>query len=147
MIKSLRKRHLQIWTALAVLLPLVIVFGRLAVPLPARNTLWQRTSATALPLVLKTRENNDYLVNLRSSSDTSALQLEWINRSALTTPSALIYQLPATEIKGVDDKQLVGRIEARGTYHFALKKDKDPLKLSILLYDFIHQKNIDTLNF
>jgi hypothetical protein len=147
MIKPLRKRHLQIWAAFVVLLPLVIIFGRLAVPVPARSSLLQPSSVVALPLVLGTKENTDYLVNLRSSNDTSNLQLEWINKTTLTVPSAVIYKLSSTGIKDANDKELVGRIEARGAYHFALKKDNDVLNPSFLLYDFIHQKNIDTLNF
>src|SRR4051812_31372407 len=98
MIKPLRKRHLQIWRALLVLLPLVIIFGRLAVPVHAKNELLQPASSAALPLVLKTKENDDYLINLRSSKDTSALQLEWINKTTLTVPSAVIYKLPSLGI-------------------------------------------------
>ena len=147
MIKPLRKRHLQIWSILLLLLPSVIILGRLAVPAPAKNKLLQPIATAALPLLLKTKAKNDYVANIRSTVDSSNLQLEWINKNALTVPTALIYKLSKGSTKGADEKELVGRIEARGTYHFALKKENAALKPSFLLYDFIHQKNIDTLNF
>jgi hypothetical protein len=147
MVKSLRKRHLQIWTALLVMLPLVIIYGRLAVPVPVKNKLLQPASTEALPLILKTIDKDDYVLHLRSGNDTSHLQLEWINKTALTFPTAVIYQLDEASTNDSNKKQLVGRIEARGTYRFALEKGEVPLKPSFLLYDFIHQKNIDTLNF
>jgi len=146
MVKSLRKRHLQIWTALLVMFPIIIIYGRLAIPVPVKNKLLQPASTEALPLILRTIDKDDYVVHVRSSSDTSHLQLEWINKTALTFPTAVIYQLDESSKDG-DKKQLVGRIEARGTYRFALVKGEVPLKPSFLLYDFIHQKNIDTLNF
>ena len=46
----------------------------------------------ALPVVIKTMEKPDYTVNLRGNSQIPA-QLEWINKTALTVPTAVIYKM------------------------------------------------------
>jgi superfamily II DNA helicase RecQ len=148
MIKPLRKRHLQIWISIAVLLPVGMVFAWLAVPKPVKDHLWQPASTVALPVILKSLNRENYLVNLRTNNDSSALQLEWINQSLLTSPSAIIYKLSTTDIsQHIENADLIGRIDARGTYHFALKKDSANRHQHFVLYDIIHHQIIDQLNF
>ena len=146
MIKSLRKRHLQIWLTLAVLLPVGIVSAWLAVPQPVKEHLLQPASAQALPIMLKTTEKPNYTVNLRSSADTSSLQLEWINKSASTAPSAIIYKIPEQNSK-IEQAEIIGRIDSRGIYHFPLKKDRAGESMHFVLYDIIHHRIIDLINF
>jgi hypothetical protein len=52
MIKTLRKRHLQIWTLLAVLIPVGIIVAWLAVPPKATDKLLQ-PAAIDLPALIK----------------------------------------------------------------------------------------------
>jgi hypothetical protein len=143
MIKPLRKRHLQIWSVLAVLIPVGIVSAIIVRPKPVTNTLLQPTIAEALPIVIKTVEKENYTVSLRGN-DQTPVQLEWINKSVLTFPTAVIYKTNGTFSPGHSD--LIGRIEARGTYHFALKPDSTN-NYRFILYDFIHQQKIDSIEF
>lgn len=70
-------------------------------------------------------------------------------------PSAVIYKAFLNSSAGgtldsFNPKQaeLVGRIEARGDYVFPLKLDSSGLQqLHFILYDFIHEKTIEIINF
>jgi hypothetical protein len=144
MIKSLRKRHLQIWSMLMVLLPVVIISARLATPKPLTDKLLQPADGTAYPNIVKTSDTKNYTVRIRQAAD-SSLQLEWINKNILRVPTCTIYGLP----EGADDVkkgQLIGRIEAMGVYHFAIPANTASVH-HLLLYDFIHQQTIDTIRF
>ena len=143
MIRPLRKRHLQIWSALAVLIPVSIVAAILARPKDISSDLLQPSSTKALPVVIKSLEKENYVVRLRGN-DQAATQLEWINKNALTFPTAVIYRTHGTFSPMHDD--LIGRIEARGTYRFALKPDTAN-DYHFIVYDFIHQQKIDSINF
>lgn len=148
MIKPLRKRHLQIWTGIAVLLPVGMICAWLVVPKPVKDHLWQPASTPALPVILKSLNRENYTVSLRTNNDSSALQLEWINQSALTSPSAIIYKLSTSDgSQHIENADLIGRIDSRGIYHFALKKDSAYAHPHFVLYDIIHHQVIDQLNF
>lgn len=147
MVKSLRKRHLQIWSMLMVLLPVSIVLARLATPKQGLNKLLQPGTITAYPVIIKTINRQNYTINIRRWGDT-AYQLEWINKVVLTWPTATIYK---TAKGNIDIKMgsLIGRIEARGTYRFNLPFNQ-PINQAtdqLVLYDFIHQQIIDTIIF
>ncbi len=146
MIKPLRKRHLQVWTALAFLLPAGIIAAAVVVPKQQYNKPLQVQSVQALPLVVKTSENNDYTANLRSTSNSTAWQLEWINKEELTAPTALMYQVNAPN-ENINDAQLIGRIEGRGTYYFNLKSSGNNQPFRFVLYDIIHHQQIDSITF
>ena len=53
MIKPLRKRHVQIWYALAVLIPLGIIGAWLVVPEPVKDRLLNPAPSSALPAINK----------------------------------------------------------------------------------------------
>jgi hypothetical protein len=136
MIKSLRKRHLQVWKALTLLLPAAIIGAWLVIPQQVKDRLLQPPSTAALPVVLEKMDKGSYGVRLRGSSDGAFLQLEWISRTALTTPSAIIYQVssaaggPSSAASSrladpTEGAEIIGRIGERGTYHFPLKKDPE----------------------
>ena len=146
MIKTLRKRHLQIWATLAVLLPIGIIFSWLVIP----NTVPVKILSTPpelLPLIQSEKNNLQYCISIRTNKDKTQWQLAWTNKLALTVPSAVIYQATDTSA-GISKAALIGRIETRGNYAFPLKIDLvHNNKLHLLLYDFIHEKVIDTINF
>ena len=142
MTKQLRRRHLQCWLLLLPILPLTIISARLVTPKPAIGNLLQPLSANALPFVTQTFRKENYTINIRNGND-STQQLEWINNSVLTVPTAVIY-LTAKGSKTIEHGELLGRIEARGVYRFPMKRGHVD---QLLLYDFIHQQTIDTINF
>ena len=140
MIKPLRKRHLQVWSLLAVLIPAGIISAYFVIPGEAVNKLIQEDNSAALPVVIKKIERKDYAVYLRSSADKRNLQLQWVNIKASVLPSSLIYKL------NNDERELIGRVESTGNYYFSLKADSAN-RYNFILYDIIHQQAIDTINF
>lgn len=148
MIKPLRKRHLQAWLLLAVLIPAGIISAVISLPKEARSKLLQPAAGTALPIVVKTVDKQDYTATLRCNTDTSAMQMEWVSKQVLTIPSALLYKVhsPQDDIeKDAAGAVIIGRVEAMGTYYFALPKDT--ATQYFILYDIIHHKKIDSLTF
>jgi hypothetical protein len=147
MIKTLRRRHRQIWMAWAVLLPIGIVFAWLVIPNQQPVKLLKQETNELLSEIVKSADKKDYLINLRSNKERAAWQLEWKNKTVLAVPSAIIYRMinPGDDItKG----QLLGRIETNTVYVFALPDDSSGYKhLHLVLYDFIHEKLIDSINF
>jgi|SRR5215471_15820404 len=146
MVKNLRKQHLQIWTAWAILIPVGIISAVVVRPQLPKDKLLQPAETAALPLVLKTFNKDDYTISIRSSSDASQLQLEWINKKTLTYPTATIYE-DTTNTDNISNAILIGRIEARGAYHFALPKNLVRRNYHFIVYDFVHQKIIDSITF
>lgn len=144
MVKNLRKRHLQIWSMLLVLLPAGIISARLATPKAAKDKLLQPATAAPYPFIVKTAENKNYTVHIRKDKD-SSIQLEWINKEILTVPTCTIYILPLG-INDIRKGQLIGRIEAMGTYRFAIPANTASID-QLLLYDFIHQQIIESIHF
>ena len=100
-----------------------------------------------LPVIKYTTEKKEYKINIRTNKENTAWQLEWKNKLALAVPSAVIYQVKGNN-NDITKAQLIGRIEARGDYVFQLKRDSVKQQdFSFLVYDFIHEKIIDNVNF
>jgi len=137
MIKPLRRTHWQVWSLLAVLLPASILAGWLMVPRPAAGTDLQPGASASLPVLLGWNDKADRMVSLRAAADTSMLQLEWVERSPLTAPSALVYAGPA----------LLGRIGPQGVYRFSFRPTPEGRHTQITVYDIIHHKILEKINF
>jgi hypothetical protein len=147
MIKLLRKKHWQIWMAWAVLLPLGILFAWLIIPNQPPVKLLSTETEALLPEVIRTADKKDYLLTVRSNKEKTHWQLEWKSKTVLTVPSAVIYRTINSNT-GITKQQLIGRIEARRDYVFVLPDDSSGYKqLQLILYDFIHQRTIDSINF
>jgi hypothetical protein len=140
MFKPLRKRHLQIWTVWAVLIPIGIIVAWMAVPEKPTQELLQEPGNELLPVLVKSVERSNYRVNLKVNADKTQYQLEWINKVGSTMPSSLIYKISQTE------NELIGRVESRGVYHFSLAKDTANT-YHFILHDIIRQQTIDSLKF
>lgn len=140
MMKPLRKRHLQIWTAWAVLLPVIIIVGYIAIPKKVTSELLQKDNSNALPVVINSVNHNNYVVSLRSNNNKSQMQLEWVNTEVSSISSALIYR------EAKPENELLGRVEAKGKYYFPLQKDSTG-NYKFILYDIIHKEVIDSIKF
>ncbi len=148
MIRPLRKRHLQIWIAWAFLLPVGIIVAWISIPTLQTDALLQPFSVAPLKELIKTVSSDIYTINIRKDND-STYQLEWINKKTLTYPTATIYKTNKGE-QDISKAELIGRIEARGTYYFPLKYDPALVNFSsyqLILYDFIHGEIIETITF
>jgi hypothetical protein len=146
-IKPLRIRHRQIWIAWAILLPAGIIFAWLAIPEQPSIKLLESPTVTPLPYIVQSGSLPDYSINLRSNKNRSEWQLEWFNKKVLRVPSAVIYQLnEKTGPFSPVHSKLIGRIEAQGSYLFPLPMDSALNKpFNLVLYDFIHNKIIDSI--
>ena len=155
MTKPLRKRHLQIWIGFAVLIPVGIALAWLAIPNSEPVQLLQAPTVDLLPIIINTRDKRDYTINIRTNKSTTQLQLEFKNKIPLTVPSAVIYKASPSPSKGgvagsfkAENAELIGRIEARGDYVFPILADSTGNKqFHFILYDFIRQQIIDSINF
>ncbi len=147
MVKPLRKWHIRFWAILAVVIPAGMVAAVLARPQTASSIVLQPAPSIALPLVLKTISKSAYTASLRASVDTAKLQLQLVNKAVVTSPTLLVYQVgvPSTAATGTDTL-LVGRVEATGTYQFALA-NVSAGAVRVELYDIIHHTLIDTISF
>lgn len=78
--------------------------------------------------------------------DTSEIQLEWINKKTLVYPTATIYA--ASENGLIKNAKIIGRIEARGNWFFPLDSSfkNGSNRKNFILYDFIHQQVVETIN-
>ena len=146
MIKSLRKRHLQTWYALAVLLPIGIALAWVSFPAKPIETSTQPAFSNALPTLEKSVKTKQYTANLRCSEDGQNCQLEYINAKPLVIPSLLIY-IMKPGAQSVDEHELLGRIESSGRYYFALPQASGDEEAGFILYDFIHGQVVDTIKF
>lgn len=147
MIKPLRNIHRRIWLILAILLPAGIIAAWLAVPDPGHVEILSKPAYQLLPVIQAKRELPQHCVHIRSSADKTDWQIEWKNKLPLAVPTAVIYQTVAGNTN-IMQARLIGRIEARGDYVFRLQPDSTwHNQLNLLLYDFIHERVIDSLNF
>lgn len=147
MIRPLRKRHFQIWTTLAILLPIGIVSGWLAVHRPVYGNLLP-SQHTPLPVVLRSIDRGEYSIQLRSNPDSSSLQLEWVNKVSWNAPSALLYQKQQADTSSQPGRgDLIGRIGSRGSYYFPLKNSFNHAEIHLMVYDIIHHRLIERINF
>jgi hypothetical protein len=143
--KPLRKRHLQIWTAWAILLPAGIIAAWVNIAPKITSETIKATAAKPLPVVIHSVDKTNYTVVLRNSEDKLQFQLEWINNEASVYPSSLIYKTK-TGNTDLQAAELIGRVEAKGRFYFPLTKDSTS-NYHFVLYDIIHKQIIDSLIF
>jgi hypothetical protein len=144
MIKALRKRHVQIWSILLLVIPVGTISSWLSVRKVKTDQLLQPVVRQAFPHIISSIERDDYTIRLRSNSS-SVQQIEWINKTVLAVPTAVIYKVGDGNVN-LDSCELVGRVDAKGKYYFPVKQVSSE-KLKFILYDFLHKQIIDTINF
>jgi hypothetical protein len=152
MIKPLRKRHFEIWMAMALLLPAGIILSWLVIPDPVPIKKVSSSNVELLPLIQAKKETLQYCINIRSNADKTNWQLEWKNRLPLTVPSVVIYKSISNPVSksgfNPESAELIGRIEAKGDYLFPLKNDSTQNKeLNLIIYDFIHGETVELITF
>ena len=157
MIKSLRKRLLQIWALWAVLIPVGIFIAWMAVPEKVTQQLLQDPQANTILTEVEKIKLKNYTIKILIDSvnrSTSKLYLEFINEKELSAPSLLIYQLIYPNEKNIDKQLLLGRVDIKGSKVFPLDfPSSDPIIRNSLgfiakfvLYDFISKNVIDTIS-
>lgn len=135
---------MQVWMTLAVLLPIGIAAATLSIAKKQYDQTLQPAPIKALPVILKSSNDDNYAVSVRSDASHTSKQLEWTNKAVLTAPAALIYALNEANAS-IDNAALIGRIEGKGTYYFALPNDTTSV-FHFALYDIIHHQIIYTIH-
>lgn len=141
--RRLRKRHLQVWIAWAILLPAGIAIAYASIQNPVTDKLLQPATTAALSTIIKHTDKENYTVALRTDKMHTSFQFQWVNKSALTFPTATIYTVQHGN--DISRGKLIGRIEARGNYYFAVDSSFATTTTRLLVYDFIHQQIIDSV--
>lgn len=149
MIRPLRKRHLQIWTLLALLLPSGSIAAYMMVPHKVIDKQVFVINQTPLPVIRSSIDLTNYKINLREDEKGNQ-QLEWIMKVPLTAPSAFIYYQTNNHWKDIRENQLIGTLGSKGIYRFTLKSDEkngvdSTYSKTFILYDAIHQKILDKI--
>lgn len=140
MMKPLRKRHLQVWSLFALLIPAVIIVAYQAVPKRNPGGILQDAGTAALPVLLAKKQTGEITATIRRSSDGKEYQLQVTSPEAIVQPSSLIYRIQHNE------QELVGRIGAAGDYFFPLKADTS-MQYGFVIYDIIYHRVTDSLKF
>jgi hypothetical protein len=143
MIKVLRRRHVQTWTLLAILLPAGMLSALVArKQFPTADTI--RASSVAVhPFLIRSVKLMGNPVQIRGNNASVADQLVWKNTVPLSVPSATLYLKTGRQFD-VRADEYIGRIEMRGDYIFPLPANRGTYQL--VVYDFIHKKVIREIN-
>jgi hypothetical protein len=155
MIKSLRKRHLQIWILWAVLIPVGIIVAWMSVPKKVTQELLQEPKTNKGVVVIANGDLNDYSFRILTDSlpKSSTMYLEFTQKKELKIPSLLIYQVVTPDEKDLDKQLLLGRIGSKGLQLFALDpkftnwnvRKWNGYKAKFLLYDFVSKNVTDSI--
>jgi hypothetical protein len=142
MILSLQKRHRQLWTVFAIVLPVFFVWSYLSIPTTAKNPITEDYSL--LPIIYNEIENDDFKVIERKIELELDInyQLQVIVKKPIRQSAALIFV--GENEAAIKDKSPVGQLFSKGNYSFPLL---DPLQKNdnIYLYNPITKKVFYTL--
>lgn len=116
MTPTLRRAHRYTWYVFAFLLPLAWLAAIRAIPGPVSQEPVRPPQPAALPVLLASRESGNVLVNLRADSAGARKQVEILLKSPQTNPSTLVYWSAGAG----GPTQLIGALQTRGLYRFAL---------------------------
>ena len=147
MTRSLRQKHLYAWISIALILPIMIILGWLAIPNQHTVKLLKLENVSPLPIIKGEVIKQGYVVQLRTDKKETSWQLHWRNQATLQVPSAVIYEADNSK-QIITNNTIVGRIEARGDYFFELiPKQGERMDRKFLLYDFIKGQLLDSIQF
>jgi len=163
MIKQLRKRHLQIWTLWAVLIPIGIIVAWTSVPKKVTQELLQKVAPASTYHTIASVERENYKINILVPNSVTIkhpvgwendLKVEFINKKESATDSLLLYKVIDFTDNNIDKQELLGRIESEGTQEFRLKifdlrvtKKKFDYRDKFFLYDIMKKQIVDSINF
>jgi len=163
MIKSLRKRHLQIWILSAIILPVGITVAWMAVPKKVTQELLQKVARASTYHTIASVEKGDYKINILAPNSVTTehptgweyeLKVEFINKKESATDSLLLYKIIDLTDNNIDKQELLGRIKSKGTQEFRLKffdlrvtNHKFDYRDKFLLYNIMKKQVVDSINF
>src|SRR6187551_1958503 len=102
MVKLLRKRHLQIWTQLAVLIPVGIIVAWMSVPKKVTQQLLQKVAPASSYHTIASVEKENYKINILVPNSVTIkhptgweyeLKIEFVNKKESALDSLLLYKV------------------------------------------------------
>src|SRR4249919_678564 len=123
MIKSQRKRHLQIWALWAVLIPVGIIVAWMAVPKKVTQELLQKVALASTYHTIASVEKENYKINIQVPNSVTIkhptgweyeLKIEFINKKESEIDSLLLYKVNDVIDNNIDKQELLGRIQSKG---------------------------------
>ena len=163
MIRSLRKKHLQIWTLWAVLIPVGIIVAWIAVPKKVTQELLQKVARASAYHTIASVEKENYKINIMAPNSVTIkhptgweydLKVEFINKKESAIDSLLLYKVIDVTDNNIDKQELLGRIESKGTQEFRLRffdlrvtNNKFDYRDKFFLYDIMKKQVVDSINF
>lgn len=145
MIRPLRKKHLQVWVVLTVLLPLGIVAAYRSVPPPLIEPRELLPSGTVFPFIGEPAMSEDHAVPLRNNADRQE-QLDRILKNPLPVPSAFVYCQSKKSRQPADENKLNGVAGSKETrvldphqQHYMVA---DEIGTTFLLHDAVHSRRM-----
>ncbi len=111
----LRRLHIFTWLSFAIVLPVLWWSAIQAIPDPVWQELIRSPLPLALPVIVKSKQNDQWAINFRSDSMNTRCQVEVLLKKPLTSPNStlVIYSptMPPFE---------VGKLSTRGLYRFEI---------------------------
>jgi len=139
-----RKRHIQSWILLALLLPLGMGSAWYVRP---RQPIQQELLSipVELPLLVRAYRGAGTEIRILKDSVGAALQLEWTTTKVPDFPVLLIFD-NRHHTQGAMGRY-IGRVEGPRTYRYPLPEDTDTERFDFSLYDPLHKRVIEQFKF
>ena len=163
MIKSQRKRHLQIWLLLAILIPAGIIVAWMAVPKKVTQELLQKVAPASTYHTIASVEKENYKINIQVPNSVTIkqpvgweydLKIEFINKKESATDSLLLYKVIDLTDNIIDKQELLGRIASKSRQEFRLRifdlrvtNHKFDYRDKFFLYDIMKKQVVDSIKF
>lgn len=145
MTPALRVWHRRIWYTWTLLLPLGFIIAVYCIPRQVTTNAKAGEVVAALPVVVKSSENDLALVNLRDTTQAATgAQLEIKLKRPLAIPSTLVY-VSSLSNGAPQGGQLLGQLGSKEVYRFDLSTI-NPVDVSyVILYDPVGKRIFQTI--
>lgn len=144
MIISLRNRHLFIWVALAILLPIGFSLAYFAIPEKSPGRLVIPEVLPAMGQILSSHESDELLIRVLGNASETQKQLEFTLKESLSSPSSFIYLCASGKSEQLDQCRALGRLKSKGVYRFELKENSKEFEL--VIFDMIKKVQRDKIS-
>ena len=128
MIAPLRKRHLLMWCAIAIIMPASVIMAYILTPSFPIGTF--NTFNTAFPELLRSVVSTNYMFNTKKNYTGSTI-LEIVKISKINPASELV-SVEYSKNPGVRTRMILGMLGSGKIYQFYLKDIQPPFKVEVI---------------
>ena len=145
MITPLRKTHLRIWIAWAILLPTLYMYALWNIPKFEKNELIFKDLPKALPVELRTIKDNQLQITLRKDErENYQIELQLLEPFKAVAPSLWVN---IHQKASIENGEFLGNLEGKGLYRFAVKPEIAKELKEIIFYCAIKKQAIKRILF